>query len=504
MEYLVTAQEMKQYDENTIRRIGIPALVLMERAALAVREEIGARRLAGISGTGQKTALILAGCGNNGADGLALARLLAEDGWEVEAVLGGSGEKASQQWRTQRSILENYPVKTGSKPRHQEYTILIDALFGVGLSREVLGEYAEMVGRFNDSRGYKIALDVPSGIHSDTGQELGCSVKADLTVTFGFGKRGLFLGEGRRCAGEIAVRNIGIGPVCFFGQEPGCFRYTETPLQLLPERAADGNKGTFGKVLLAAGSKNMAGAAVLAARSCYRTGAGMVKVITPECNRVILQTAVPEALLGDETDFDSGMAWADVIAVGPGMGTDGRGEGLLRTALSRSRLPLVIDADGLNLLAASSGLQELAAGQGAQGRPVVLTPHVGELARLCGSSAARCREDLPGCAMELARKLNCVVVCKDARTFTCKPGKPICMNTVGNSGMATAGSGDVLTGIITGLLAQGMDPFEAAGVGVYLHGLAGDAAAGLKGERGMTAGDIIEGLWAGTAGVQKG
>lgn len=494
MEYLVTAQEMKRYDEAAISRIGIPALVLMERAALSVREEINKRGLGDMAFGKRKTALIVSGCGNNGADSLALARLLSEEGWQVEAIICGRQEKATDQWRTQRAILEKYPVETGSKPQRSEYTILIDALFGVGLSREVQGEFAELICLFNRLEGYKIALDVPSGIHSDTGQELGCAVRADLTVTFAFAKRGLFLREGRSCAGEVAVKDIGIGPAAFFGEEPGCFRYTEPVRELLPHRAPDGNKGTFGKVVLAAGSRNMAGAAVLAARSCYRAGAGMVKVITPQCNRVILQTAVPEALLDDETGLERGMEWADVIAIGPGLGTDGRGEGLLRTALCQSVLPIVIDADGLNLLASSPSLQEITASSGAQGRPVILTPHVGELARLCSVSTAECGKNVPEYAMGLAKRLNCVIVSKDARTFTCMEGKKLCMNTSGNSAMATAGSGDVLTGIIAGLLAQGMGPFEAAGVGVYLHGLAGDKAAGRLGEYAVTAGDIIEGL----------
>lgn len=489
MEYLVTSQEMKQYDEATIERIGIPALVLMERAALSVREEIN-RRVTREKGT----VLILAGCGNNGADGLALARLLQEEGWSVEVVCCSNVEKATAQWKTQRAILENYPVKTGSKPQMLEYNILIDALLGVGLSREVQGEYERLIRWFNGADGYKIALDVPSGIHSDTGRTMGCAVKADLTVTFAFAKRGLFLEDGRKCCGEVAVKDIGIGSAVFFGQEPGMFRYTESARQLLPARATDGNKGTFGKVLIVAGNKSMAGAAVLAARSCYRTGAGMVRVISPQCNRGILAGSVPEALFGDETDLEKGLEWADVIAIGPGLGTDGRGKGLLNTVLVHSRLPLVIDADGLNLLAVSPKLQELTASVGKEGRSVILTPHVGELARLCDSSIAACRENLLECAMGLAERLNCVIVCKDARTFTCRPGRPVCMNTAGNSGMATAGSGDVLTGVVAGLLAQGMEGFDAASAGVYLHALAGDAAAARTGEHGLMAGDIAEGL----------
>ncbi len=505
MEYLLTAKEMQQYDAATIEKIGIPALVLMERAALAVYEEI--LKALGNTGFGSKKVLIMTGCGNNGADGLALARMLAEHGqyehpagvscvgnerekdcFQVAVVICGNQEKATDSWKTQYEILKHFPVQTGSKEPAGEYDILIDALFGVGLSRDITGEYADMIRRFHERKGFKVSVDMPSGIHSDSGRVMGCAFRADLTVSFAFAKRGLYAYPGCEYAGKVVVKKIGIGQQAFGQTSPGMFRYTERPDELLPKRAVDGNKGTFGKVLLAAGNRNMAGAAILAAGGCYRAGAGMVKVLTRECNRLILQTAIPEALLCTGDCYE----WPDVLAIGPGIGTDEWAYGVLCSFLKDSDLPLIIDADGLNLLSAHKELMELVSMQAGAGRSIILTPHPGELARLCGITVAEVKENPIKIAMGLAQKLNCVIVSKDARTYICQDKKPVCMNTTGNSGMAVAGSGDVLTGVIAALLAQGMEPFDAAAVGVYLHGSAGDLAAVRFGERGMTAVDLMK------------
>lgn len=545
MEYLVTAEEMKRYDRITVQEIGIPSMVLMERAALAVMEEILAytqgqeaqycRRLSDggfwentrPGACPDRTVLILAGCGNNGGDGLALARLLSEKGFDVEVTVCGNPAKATPEWKLQADLLRHYPVKfavdsalSGRKPSGGEYTVLVDALFGVGLSREITGTYAEQIAAFNSLRGYKIALDLPSGVHSDDGRVMGCAVEADLTVSLGLEKRGMYLYPGAAYCGRIRNKEIGIGKQAFRDKEPQMFCYTEGLEKLLPPRRKDGNKGTFGKVLLAAGTLNMAGAALLAARSCYRSGAGMVKVLSPECNRLILQAAVPEALFravgaaGDtglsgetfacgasvcETVTDDSYAqalaadleWADVLAIGPGLGTDKRASSLLKCFLRQSDKPMVIDADGLNLLAGDPGLWKELAARTAGGRKVILTPHLGELSRLSGESVGEIKSHLAESVLGLAERLGCVVVGKDARTIVGCPGGPLCLNRTGNSGMGTAGSGDVLTGILAGLLAQGMEAFEAAAVGVYWHGLAGDAAAEASGEYAVTASDII-------------
>ena len=397
MKYLVTAEEMRRYDTNTIERIGIPAIVLMERAALAALEAVG-RHCAEEIGS----VLVLAGMGNNGGDGLALARLLCEQGFQVEVWCVGAQDKASAQWKQQREILESYPVEMVTKPGRREYTVVIDALFGVGLSREVDGVFREAVTAFNNLFGYKIALDMPSGVDSDTGRILGCAIHADETVTFGFCKRGLVMYPGCGYAGKITVSQIGISERSFFDDTPGMVLCDEAVETLLPPRRADGNKGTFGKVLLVAGSRSMAGAAVLAAKAAYRIGAGMVKVITPEENRIILQETVPEALFGTTSDLEDSLEWADVIALGPGIGKSGDAVSCLEQVLKKNNKPLVLDADGLNLISESSALRAQLAEQGKEGRIFVLTPHVGELARLTGRTIAELKENLPGSGMALA------------------------------------------------------------------------------------------------------
>ncbi len=505
MRYFVTAEEMRRYDDNTINRLGVPGMVLMERAALAAREAVlgrlgfadgGSAFYHCLSGAARKRVLIMAGTGNNGGDGLALARLLTESGFPVEIWIVGaekvSEQKVSEQWSVQMGILQSYEVVFSDAPALEEYTILVDALFGVGLSREVKGVYREAVERFNRLRGYKLALDVPSGIDSDTGAVLGCAVKADETVTFGFCKRGLILYPGCMYAGRVLTAEIGINERSFRGEPPGMFCY-DSLADKLPERDPAGNKGTFGKVLLVAGSNGMSGAAVLAARAACRSGAGMVKVVTDAGNRAIVQGAVPEALFGVYADMEKSISWADVIVIGPGLGQSEEAEDCLVQALEYGGCPLVIDADGLNLLAADRRLQRLLA---AQEREVILTPHVGELSRLMGISVPELKTKLPFYAAELAEQLRVTVVAKDARTFVCRPGEPVYVNLSGNSGMATAGSGDVLAGILGGLMAQarenGAKVFDTVCLGVGLHARAGDVAAADKGEHGCVAGDIAE------------
>ena len=489
MKYLVSAAEMRLYDSNTIEKIGIPACVLMERAALAAAETAYAH-----CKTAGAHVLVMAGMGNNGGDALAAARLLTEKGCRVEVWCVGDRQKASVQWVRQMEILEKYPVEFTETPGRQEYDVLLDGLFGVGLSREVSGAYAGAVECFNRLPGWKLALDLPSGVDSDTGKIWGCAVKADATVTFGFCKKGLVMYPGCEAAGEILTADIGISDLGFFGQEPEMFAYDEEVSVLMPKRDPGGNKATFGKLLLTAGSLNMAGAAVLAARGAYRTGAGMVKVITSPENRSILQQSVPEALLGNAESLKESLEWADILAIGPGLGKDKAALFCLDKMIREGRKPLLADADGLNLLAQNRELGNLLAAQGGKGRDIILTPHVKELAGLLGKSTAECKSDLPSAGRALARAFHAVVAAKDARTYICGEEGAVCMNLNGNSGMATAGSGDVLAGIIAGLMAQGMRGFNAASVGVYLHARAGDLAAARKGEYACMAGDIAENI----------
>lgn len=500
MKYLVTSQEMKRFDQNTIEVIGIPGMVLMERAALKVRDAILRSPKLQHPSIRPASVLIMTGYGNNGGDGLALARLLSDEGMAVTVwCVGDSAVKqgrASEQWIAQRRILDHYDVSFCDRPGNTEYTIIVDALFGVGLSREVTGEFQDAIELFNQMRGHKIALDIPSGLSSDDGSVLGICTRVDETYTFAFLKRGLCMYPGCEYSGVVHVCDIGITERSFLQEVPSMFAIE--PGEWLPNRRKDGNKGSFGKVLVVAGSNHCAGAALLACRAAFRVGAGMVKCITHESNRIIFQETLPEAMFGSYDELETSLSWGDVLLIGPGLGTGEEAYHCLESVIIGSDLPLVIDADGLNLLAKQPALIDALSGQ--RDRAVILTPHVGELARLTGRPVAELKHSLCHEACKLAEAIDCIVVAKDARTYICKEGNcpehsAVCMNLTGNNGMATAGSGDALAGVIAGLLGQYDLPdsaFRAACCGVCMHGFAGDIAAKKLGEVSVMAGDLVD------------
>ncbi len=484
MEYLVNAREMKQYDADTIEKIGIPSLVLMERASLAVMEEMIESSLP------LSSVLVVCGSGNNGGDGFAVARLLGERGIAAEVLFVGREASMSPECRIQRQICENCGIKISSNFPDGEYTTIVDAIFGTGLSRQVEGRYAELIRRINAEPARKVAVDIPSGISADTGEVLGAAVRADLTVTFAFRKVGQVLYPGAGYCGRLVRRSIGITMEAS-GQKPRLFSCGPEDLERVPERGAYSNKGTYGKVLLIAGSEGMSGAACLCARAALRTGCGLARVFTPQCNRPILQTCLPEAIVtAYEGEEDAASAlprlleWADVVGIGPGIGTGKVSRAILDDVLRRWQGPLVIDADGLNLLAGIPDWQS-------PGPRTILTPHVGEMLRLTKAPREELLRDLVSHARDFARERGVICVLKDARTVI-SDGQRSAVNTSGNDGLAKGGSGDVLTGVLCGLLAQGMEPFEAAYTGAYLHGLAGDLAARHYGNYGMLAGETAD------------
>lgn len=500
MEYLVTQAEMKQYDCNTIERLKMPSIVLMERAAL-----VTAWQIRKVKGNLPYKVLVVSGTGNNGGDGLAIGRLLMLQGCTVDFVLIGDSKKCSAETTLQLTILAQYGYKPYDTIPEGEYDIVIDALFGIGLSREIEGKYKDAITLINQLNSYICSVDIPSGICADTGKILGCAVQADLTVSYGFYKLGLFLYPGAGYCGKIICGRMGIDECGFFGNEPHWYTYKSLADAALPRRRANGNKGTFGKALVIAGSDTICGAALLACRSAFKMGAGMVKLITSKMNREVIQNAVPEVMVSvydmepwqeepDDTfltEFREALAWADCILIGPGIGTGKEAAWLLKACLFQTGLPIVIDADGLNLLAEEKLLPHKEAEK--KHRKIILTPHLGEFSRLYGCTVSEVAKNLTIYPQNLADRMQCIVVCKDARTIIAKPdGAKRYLNTSGNAGMATAGSGDVLAGMITGLLAQGMDAMEAAVTGTYLHGVAGDMAAGIHGEYSMMASDIID------------
>ena len=516
MQYAVNAKEMAQYDRNTTEHFGVASLVLMERAALAVYERVtavdGARRI-----------LCLAGTGNNGADALAVARLAFQDGYEVVVRVVGDETKATDAFQKQKKTLAAYGVTCAPfQVRDEAFRtadVIVDGLFGVGLTRELAGEAKEAVEAVNRARHdvdggpYVIAVDLPSGIRADDGTVAGCAVQADETVTFGFAKIGHLLYPGAAYTGLLQVASVGITKESFLGQLPRAMYYGETDARLLTRRP-DGNKATFGKILIIAGSPTVSGAALLAAQSCYRSGAGMVRVLTAKENIAAIQTTLPEALFdaydvgNDEEDGETGdakerlqeqilaaCAWSTAAVAGPGIGTDETAKTILTTLLTNYDKPLILDADALTLLAQDPALASAAAAYGGGGKWLMLTPHLKEFSRLYGAPVQDCRDAMCVFPRQLAERYHATIVCKDARTIVADADQPgFYINTTGNCGMATAGSGDVLVGLLGALSARGMDAYHTACLGVYLHGRAGDKACAALGEDYMLAGDIVSRL----------
>lgn len=505
MKYVVTASEMKACDHGTIEQAGIPSMVLMERAALAVAEVIIKRY------PDRNRILIVAGKGNNGGDGLAIGRLLAKAGRQVTffQMQGNYSEEAGKQ----REILLHLGFSICDTWPDGEYDIIIDALLGIGITGEVREETREMIHKMNEYRrsfqrgssfGGEItgaerlnkaapvicAVDLPSGIDTDTGAVCGEAVKADLTVTFQYLKKAHLLYPGKEYCGRVYLRDVGIENYGICAET--AFTYEKEEVKnLLPQRKTSGHKGTFGKVLLYAGSREMSGAALLCARAVLCSGAGMLKVLTEETNHTLLRTVLPEAMLA--TDPVKDLEWADVLIAGPGIGTSNEAKENLAILLREAKIPTVLDADALNLLAQDPALMELVK-EKASKQPVILTPHPGEFLRLSGLTMTDYQQEREKAIRAFQEQCQCILVSKDACTMV-TAGAALYLNSTGNDGMATAGSGDVLTGVIGSLLAQGLPAFEAASKGVFLHGLAGDEAALKKGKHGMIASDLIENLW---------
>ncbi len=517
MKYLVKRNEMRQYDKNTIHHFGIPSMVLIERAALAAFEEIEK-----IFEYGKARILIACGVGNNGADGLVLARLLYLKGYEVEILTVGNRQKATEENKQELMIADAYGLvrfstetffachglhaneqivnHAESLQQAREYDLIVDAVFGVGLSRRIEGEYGQLLELLNQLRAKKLALDIPSGIDADDGSVLGIAFRADLTVTFSYEKVGMRLYPGQEYCGTIICRSVGIDDYSFLtnqphGYAPTMAAYTREDLDFIPGRRPHTNKGSYGKVLVIAGSVNMAGAAVFSARAAYMSGCGLVRVLTAEENRVIIQSTLPEAVLTtyhekkpDKEAVIQALQWADVIVCGPGLGISDTSRLLVQMVLKNAAVPVIMDADALNLIAEDVDILKKPHTE------LIVTPHLGEMARLAGVTISYIKDHLIETAEEFARTYQLTCVLKDARTITAVPYGMTYVNLSGNNGMATGGSGDVLTGVIAALIAQGLKPEQAAPLGVYIHGAAGDEAAKRHGRYSLMANSLLEAL----------
>lgn len=512
MRYLVTGSQMKQIDRYTIDEIGIPSMVLMERAAMAVAKEVINRAA---HGNGRQDHIwSVCGTGNNGADGIAAARMLHLMGYRVTVLLcGNSGVTGSACGRMHGT--EEYHQQLGIAKALEvpviEYTdfipgrcdIIIDGLFGVGLDREVEGQYAEVIEMLGSRHAREvIAIDIPSGIHSDTGAVMGVALKAAVTVTFGYEKLGTVLYPGKGYSGQVQVADIGFPAVSYrktlSGGKERCrvfYTYGPEDIALRPKRPAYANKGTFGKVLVVAGSRNMSGAAYLSALAAYRTGAGLVKILTVEENRMILQQQLPEAIIEIyepggivEQQIEAACGWASAIVLGPGLGQEAYVKELVKEVLVHAYVPVIIDADGLNTIASNKELTRYYT------ENIIITPHLLEMSRLVGKPVGQLKECLVETAAAYSSLHGITCVLKDAVTVVAEKEGRVYLNTNGSSAMAKAGAGDVLTGTIAGLLAQGEENWDGTVLGVYLHGAAGDRCLDRLGPHGLLAGDIANEL----------
>lgn len=496
MEQIFTEKAMREAEAFTMEQLGISDLVLMERAALAVAEE--AEKL--LEQPQRDPVLVVCGTGNNGGDGYAAARILSERGIPTVVLSVGYEASRSRACRVQYLICRNCSIPIVHQFEDRPYALIIDALFGIGLSREIRGVYAEVIDKINRSSAKKVAVDLPSGVCADTGQILGIAVKADVTVTFEKRKVGQLLFPGAECCGTVICRSVGIWTENSSRGDSLVFAcHAEDLPKMLPKRSANANKGTCGKVLLIAGSDGMSGAACLCARAAYRSGSGLVRVFTPASNQSVTAGVVPEALVTAwETEnmmqkLEEALEWASVCGIGPGLGTSEEAKEILRYVLEHWRKPLVLDADALNLLAADPELLALASERNAAA--TVVTPHLGEMARLTGISVAEIQKNPPAVCRSFAAAHHLICVQKDARTVI-SDGTRTFLNLTGNDGMATGGSGDVLTGILCALLGQNTseDALSVIAAGVCLHGLAGDEAARKYSRYSVMASDLAEGI----------
>ncbi len=509
---VVTAQEMRELDKAAIEEYGIPGLALMERAGLSVALRF--REL-----YPSKAALVLCGGGNNGGDGLVAARNLFNWGFRVQVLMlakkNSLGPDCSAQCRIAKKLGISMDFRATATERDFHGAAVIDAVFGAGLSRPVGKDISEVFSLLNNSAAPVLSVDIPSGISSDTGEILGNAVTADCTVTFGLPKRGHLLYPGAGHTGELFTEDIGF-PAKLLNSDKLKIHLIGKGIVsgLMTPRPKNSYKGDYGHVLVIAGSRGKTGAALLAAQACLRGGAGLVTLGVPESLTDIFQSRVTEEMILPLPDDGKGMLSAaaldkilgfssekaDVLAIGPGIGVSPDTEEIIPGLVRSSAVPMVVDADGLNSISRAAGNR-----QGVQAllqsakAPLILTPHPGEMARLLsdpeagrGPDIRSIEKDRIDIAASFSREAGVYLVLKGAPTVVAVPEGNVFINTSGNPGMATAGSGDVLTGVIASLLGQGLHPGDAAAYGVYLHGLSGDVAASAKSEQSMVASDIIQ------------
>lgn len=477
---LYTAAQVRELDRCTIEEFKISGATLMERAGTATLEQLRkhwpqAQRL-----------VVICGVGNNGGDGYVLARLARKAEMYVAVYQIGDGDKLSADARAARqNLLDSGIAILPFQPQAlRSADVIVDAIFGIGISREITGPWAEAVHAINTSGHPILSIDVPSGLHADTGSVLGTAIKAQVTATFVGLKQGMFTHLGPDYCGEIVFDSLRIPPAVYKKMTPSAHRIIlEERVAKLPPRARAGHKGDYGHVLVIGGEQGMPGAARMAGEAAYRVGAGLVSIATRSIHASLLNMARPELLCyGVESaeDLKPLLARATVVIVGPGLGQGPWGQKMLNEAL-KNHCPLIVDADALNLIAKLPRRHDR----------WIITPHPGEASRLLGASIEQIQANRFAAVNDLQQRYGGVAVLKGNGTLICSGDQPLGLCSAGNPGMASGGMGDVLSGTIAGLLGQGLTLSEAANLGVTIHAMAGDRAAREGGERGLLAGDLM-------------
>ncbi|MEW5736564.1 MAG: NAD(P)H-hydrate dehydratase [Thermodesulfobacteriota bacterium] len=505
--FLVTASEMRELDRATIEDFGLPGLTLMENAARGAVEVLAGL----VPDLSQRKVAVFAGKGNNGGDGYVMARTLVNRGVAATVYLLARPSEIRGDAAVNLALLHKMDVPVRELPDLESFSakipemdghdVIVDAILGTGISTPVRGLFGRAVEYINSRNAFRFAVDVPSGLFSDTGEAPLC-VKADATATFGFAKIGCFQHPGAERTGRLSVLDIGIPRFLTERNPPGAVLLTHSwASSILQQRKPDAHKGDTGHALVVAGSPGKTGAAALCAISALRAGAGLVTLCGPVSLLPVFEGLVREAMtaplaenLSCALDIDALPALQDLcrqkkaLAIGPGIGTEDETKSLVRAFVPLAECPLVIDADGLNCLAGESEVLRRARA------PLILTPHPGEMSRLTGLSTSDIQKDRVSVARGFAVENGVIVVLKGAGTVIASPDGRVAVNSTGNPGMAAGGMGDVLTGIIVGLAAQGYSPEAAARLGVFLHGLAADRLSESRGPFGYLAGEVAEEL----------
>lgn len=489
MKRILTAEQMKRCDSYTINEIGVLSRELMGRAATAAFDAI-------MQGDFDLThVLCICGTGNNGGDGLAVAKMLSDAGVFTEYYVCGDESRMTDECRYRLDVLRGIDIPEKKTLDLAGVTLIVDAVLGIGLSGDVRGEAESVIKAVTDSGISTVALDIPSGINSDTGAVMGCAVKAELTVSFARLKPGHLLYPGRTYCGKTLTAEIGIGETAIENDDLRVYSAEIADIaEILPKRSPDSHKGTYGRVLTVAGSAGMCGASYFSALASYRSGAGLVEVFTVPENLPVIQTTLPEAIVtscsGDGAQLlRERIKFASAVVAGPGLGQSTRTVRFIEEVLGANK-PVLIDADGLNILSLSDDLKERLK---ERKHYTVITPHMGEMARLTGKSIAEIKADPIGCARSFSDEYGVTVVLKDSATVIATDSV-VNINTTGNSALAKGGSGDVLSGIIGAFLAAGKDPHTAATSGVYIHGLAGQIASEMNSEYSVLASDTANSI----------